>query len=132
MQKKIFLNVLVASILQMIFSVYIVYAVFYRSNNNAYNKLVALAVILFAIQLFNSGATLLTRQNYARILTVTNMLNLAFISFGGLLWIGFHNFYSLFRFIFWFILLFISFYFIYFLTRPNIKEQFKGVPKKNC
>jgi len=128
MQKKNFVKIIIASIIQIMFSLSLVYILLFYQGYKT-NYFVTLAIFLFAMHFLSSGVLVLRLENYARILTITNMINLTIISFGCVLWIGFHDFYNLFRFIVWLIILFISFYFVYFFTRPNIKEQFKGVKK---
>lgn len=121
MKRKDFIKIIFAGSIQMLFSLYVIYAVF-LSREYKKNYFVVFVVILFCIHLFNSGIQLFKCQNYARILTISNMFTLALISLGGLLWVGINQ---CFKFSFWSIMLFVSLYFIYFFTRQEVKEQLK-------
>lgn len=119
MKKNYFIKVIIASTIQILFSLYVIYAVLFSRTYKG-NLFVAFVVILFCIHFFNSGVQLLKYENYARILSISNMLILAIISVGGLLWVGIDNW---FRFSSWAVMLLISIYFVYFLTRREVKEQ---------
>lgn len=120
MQKRDFIKIIYAGIIQMLFSLYMIYAIFFLREYKK-NYFVVFVIILFCANLFNSGIQLFKFRNYSRILTISNMFTLALISLGGILWVGANH---CFRFSFWAIILFTSLYFIYFFTRREIKEQF--------
>lgn len=122
-QKNYFIKIILAGSIQILFSLYMIYAVFF-SREYKKNYFVVFAVILFCTHLFNSGIQLFKCQNYSRILTISNMFTLALISVGGLFWVGINH---CFRFSFWAIILFIALYFIYFFTRQGVKEKFREV-----
>ncbi|MBL7071739.1 MAG: hypothetical protein ISS26_06190 [Candidatus Omnitrophica bacterium] len=85
------------------------------------NYLVTFVIGMFALHVAYTGLLLLKRKNYARIGSISNMFGLAVISLVIIFLVDSPTPHLL---VFSIFLLCASIYFIYFLTRPRVKEFF--------
>lgn len=121
MEKQESYSIFTIGIMQIVFALYLFYVIYLQFCFES-RIIVIIALSFYSIHLFVSATSLLRLKHPGRILSITNMLGLSIVSIGGMFWVGINRFM---HFALWFMILCISIYSVYLLTRPNIKSRFE-------
>lgn len=121
-EKKASKQIILIGVYQIITACYLFYIIYLKIGLKT-PFIITLAVSLYIIHLILSAINFLKLEPHGRISTMTNLLVFSIFSLGGIFLIGTRKPLLI---SFWLAIFLISLYFIYFLTRPNIKLEFRG------